>query len=124
MNTKGASRRNKTDARLLDRHLAPINCKAAQRSGKPSQVLGLAEHQHHRIEITGQKADPQHDQMTSVISVAWQSSSAPGSPPGTSSNRTLAPSSLTISTTSAVIPPTRRSLSPGATPLSSITDNT
>ena len=54
-------------------------------------------------------------QTTSMTSVAWQSSSAPASPSGTSIRRTFAHSSLTISSTSAVMPPTRRSLLPTAT---------
>src|SRR5579872_5198411 len=93
---------------------------ASQCGGEAVEVLGFTEDQHHRVEVAREESDAEHQVITSSTSVAWQSSSEPGSPFGTSTRRTLAHSSLTSSSTSAVMPPTRRNLLPTATEESSI----
>src|SRR5690242_851276 len=120
MDAEWASRGSQAQGGAFDCCIDGRTGELAQCGGEAVQVFGLAEYQHHGIEITGQEADAQH-QTTSIMSVAWQSSSAPGSPPGTAIRRTFAHSSLTISSTSAVMPPTRRSLLPTETAESSIT---
>ena len=64
------------EAEFIQPHIRPFAREAAQHAGEQAEVLGLAEHQHHRVEVAGQEADAQH-QTTSMMSVAWQSSSAP-----------------------------------------------
>ena len=79
--TVSAVPRRGAEAEFIQPHIRPFVREAAQHAGEQSEVLGLAEHQHHRVEVAGQEADAQH-QTTSMMSVAWQSSSVPTSPSG------------------------------------------
>src|SRR5439155_14879879 len=96
------------ECQFVQAHVGLFACEPAQHAGEQTQILALAQHQHHRVEVAGEVADAQHGQATSMTSVAWQSSSVPtaGPPSGTSTSRTRAHSSLTSFTTSAVTRPT------------------
>src|ERR1700722_14417833 len=112
--------RREVEAGGLQRRVGRLGREGAQRCGEAMQIFRFAEHQNHRVEVAGEERDAEHQTITSMTSVAWHSSSVPGAPLGTSIRRTFAHSSLTSSSTSAVMLPTRRSLLPTAMEESSI----